>query len=100
MCMDVRELNGMARENPSRLRLSKWINERCPEWTTLLTAHEVARLTRRPRCLLSALAYFKRLPAPKRYHGKKLGWRREDIERWLASREASIERRHKMRCRV
>lgn len=89
MSMDVRELSVSAREVPSRLRLSKWINERCPEWTTLLTDHEVARLTRRPRCLLSALACLGRLPPPRRYRGGKLGWHRQDIERWLASRDAS-----------
>ena len=73
----------------ARARLSKWINEPCPEWTTLLTAREVAKLTRRPRCLLSALAFLGRLPPPKRYRGKALGWQRRDIERWLASRGPS-----------
>jgi hypothetical protein len=71
-----------------RLGLSKWMNERCPEWTTLLTDHEVARLTRRPRCLLPALAFFGQLPAPERYHGKPLGWHRADIERWLATQRS------------
>jgi predicted DNA-binding transcriptional regulator AlpA len=80
-----------SRESCSRLTLSKWINERCPEWTTLLTDHEVARLTRRPRALLSALALLGRFPAPRRYHGKKLGWHRQEIQQWMAGRRSSAE---------
>lgn len=80
-------------EGCSRLRLSRWINERCPEWTTLLTDHEVARLTRRPRCLLSALTWLGRFPQPQRYHGKRLGWRRQDVEQWLAADRTKAPRK-------
>jgi len=34
---------------PDRVTLSKWVNERFPPWEQLLTAHDVARLTRRRR---------------------------------------------------
>ena len=83
----------------SRLHLSKWINEPCPAWTTLLTAHEVARLTRRPRCLLPALALFGRFPAPTRYRGKTLGWQPSDIEAWLEMKHTSAaDARRTSRC--
>ena len=41
MSMQSRDGREPARADASRLALSKWMNERCPEWTTLLTDHEV-----------------------------------------------------------
>ena len=41
--------------SPDRITLSKWVNERFPPWEQLLSAHDVARLTRRPRWVLLGL---------------------------------------------
>jgi integrase len=41
--------------SPDRVTLSKWVNERFPPWEQLLSAHDVARLTRRPRWVLLGL---------------------------------------------
>ena len=35
------------------VRLSKWVNEPYPPWTEILTAHDLARLTRRRRSALA-----------------------------------------------
>lgn len=67
----------------SDVSLSKWVNERLPAWNELLGAHEVARLTRRHRWALTALALLGRFPKPQRFRGRAIGWRRRDVEHWL-----------------
>ena len=53
-----------------RVSLSKWANERFPSFQELLTAHEVARLTRRHRWVLAALTLLGRFPRKQRFHGR------------------------------
>src|ERR1700728_5122757 len=64
--------------------LSPWINERFPAWEQLLSAHDVARLSRRPRWLLPGLMLLGRFPRTRRYHGRDIGWLRSDIVHWLS----------------
>lgn len=64
--------------------LSPWINERCPAWEQLLSAHDVARLTRRPRWVIASLMLMRRFPRKRRYHGRGVGWLRADVIHWLA----------------
>jgi hypothetical protein len=63
--------------------LSPWINERFPAWEDLLTAHDVARLTRRPRWILASMVILRRFPQKRRYHGRGIGWLRSDVIHWL-----------------
>src|SRR5258708_4080741 len=71
--------------DPSALvTLSPWVNERFPAWEELLTAHDVVRLTRRPRWILAALTFFRRFPRKRRHRGHGIGWLRSDIVHWLA----------------
>ena len=64
--------------------ISKWVNEPPPSWDQILTAHDVARLTRRPKWVLSALTLLGHFPKKQRFHGRNLGWRLPDVEDWLA----------------
>ena len=64
--------------------ISKWVNERAPPWDDILTAHDVARLTRRHPWHLSALMWIGRFPAQQRFRGRRLGWQRSDVVSWLA----------------
>jgi predicted DNA-binding transcriptional regulator AlpA len=64
--------------------LSRWVNERFPAWEQLLSAHDVARLTRRPRWVIASLIWARRFPQKRRYHGRGIGWLRSDIIHWLA----------------
>jgi predicted DNA-binding transcriptional regulator AlpA len=64
--------------------LSRWVNERFPAWEQLLSAHDVARLCRRPRWALRALVLVGQLPKPRRFCGRPIGWYRHDIQHWLA----------------
>jgi predicted DNA-binding transcriptional regulator AlpA len=63
--------------------LSPWVNETLPAWDELLSAHDVARLTRRPRWVLASLVLLGRFPRKCRYHGRGIGWRRSDVLTWL-----------------
>src|SRR5258706_2131618 len=63
--------------------ISEWFNESPPPWDEILTAHDVARLTRRHRWVLSALTFLGHFPKKQRFHGRNVGWRRHDVERWL-----------------
>ena len=71
--------------------LSRWVNEGLPSCQALLTAHEVARLTRRPRWVLEALTLFRRFPKKQRFHGRRIGWRRHDVLPWLGSDEGRLD---------
>src|ERR1700687_3980207 len=64
--------------------LSPWVNERFPNWEELLSAHDVARLTRRPRWVLAGLTLVGRFPRKRRFHGRGIGWLRSDVVHWLA----------------
>jgi predicted DNA-binding transcriptional regulator AlpA len=65
--------------------ISKWVNEACPPWDEILSAHDVARLTRRHRWVLSAMAALRRFPRKRKFHGRAVGWHRGDVVRWLAN---------------
>jgi predicted DNA-binding transcriptional regulator AlpA len=66
--------------------LSRWVNEPFPAWSEILTSHEVARLTRRHRWILSALSFVGRFPKKREFHGRPIGWVRTDVNHWLRGR--------------
>jgi predicted DNA-binding transcriptional regulator AlpA len=67
-----------------RVSLSPYVNEPLPNWVELLSAHHVARLTRRPRWVVLSLALLGRFPRKHRYHGRNIGWLRADVLTWLS----------------
>src|SRR5207248_642491 len=69
--------------SPDRVTLSKWVNERFPPWEQLLSAHDVARLTRRPRRVLLGLTLLGRFPRKHCFHGRRIGWLRDDVLDWI-----------------
>jgi predicted DNA-binding transcriptional regulator AlpA len=86
----------------AHIRLSPWVNERLPDWEDLLTAHDVARLTRRRRWVISALTLMQRFPQKIRYRDQRVGWLKSDIVNWLAkdncSRDKYLARTFAHRC--
>ena len=76
-----------------RVSLSPYVNEPLPNWEELLSAHDVARLTRRPRWVVLSLALLGRFPRKHRYHGRNIGWLRADVLTWLA-RDLRVLRCH------
>lgn len=64
--------------------LSKWVNEPLLPWTEILSADEVARLTRRHRWMLRLLTLLGRFPQVRRFRGRVIGWQRKDVEQWQA----------------
>lgn len=77
------------REPP--LTISRWVNERYPPLNELLSAHDVARLTRRPHWVLTGLCLIGRFPKKLKFHGRSVGWRRSDVLDWM-SRDLAIAR--------
>jgi predicted DNA-binding transcriptional regulator AlpA len=73
--------------------LSPWVNEPLPPWHQILTAHDVARLTRRNRWMLTALTLIGRFPEKRRFRGRAVGWSRQDVDQWLGCRHAKVGRR-------
>src|SRR3984885_9806933 len=69
---------------PHRVSLSPYVNEQFPSWEELLSAHDVARLTRRPRWVVLSLSLLGRFPRKRRFHGRGIGWLRSDVVRWLS----------------
>jgi predicted DNA-binding transcriptional regulator AlpA len=72
------------------IMLSRWINEPYPPVTELLSAHDVARLTRRSRWLLMGLALIGRFPKKARFRGRPFGWWRSDVLDWM-SRDLALK---------
>ncbi len=70
--------------------LSRWVNEPYPPLAELLSAHDVARLARRPRWMLTGLSWLGRFPRKVRFRGKAIGWRRSDIVDWVTGERHSI----------
>src|ERR1700686_4852589 len=68
------------------ISLSKYVNERFPAWEQLLSAHDVARLTRRPRWWLLSMAVLGQFPRKQRFHGRGIGWLQCDVRDWLAKK--------------
>jgi hypothetical protein len=74
------------------LSLSKWVNERFPPWNEILTTHEVARLTRHHRWILSALTLLGRFPRRQLFRGRAIGWLRSDVTECLCRRHGTSHR--------
>ena len=77
------EERALSAASPDRLTLSKWVHERFPPWEQLLSAHDVARLTRRPRWVLLGLMLLGRFPRKHCFHGRRIGWLRDDVLDWI-----------------
>jgi predicted DNA-binding transcriptional regulator AlpA len=79
----------MKTTNPKHgVSMSRWVNEAYPPWQEILSRHDVARLTRRHRWVLSAMAVLRRFPRKRKFHGRPVGWHRGDVIRWLANRHS------------
>jgi hypothetical protein len=63
--------------------ISRWVNQPLPPWNQILTAHDVARLTRRPCWVLCGLSWIWRFPKKLRYEGRRIGWLRSDVLNWM-----------------
>jgi predicted DNA-binding transcriptional regulator AlpA len=68
--------------------VSTWVNVKIPAWDHVLTAHDIARLTRRQRWILSTLTILGRFPKKQRFRGREIGWLRASVLVWIASRHA------------
>jgi predicted DNA-binding transcriptional regulator AlpA len=66
-----------------RVSISRYVNEQFPNWDELLSAHDVARLTRRPRWVVLSLTLLGRFPRKQRYHGCGVGWLKADVIAWI-----------------
>ena len=67
-----------------QVSISRWVNEPYPAWDCILTAHDVARLIRRPPWMLSTLAAVRQFPRKQQFRGRKIGWLKADILEWMA----------------
>jgi hypothetical protein len=73
-----------------RVSVSPWVNEPLPDLREILSSHDIARLTRRPRWVLRGLALLGKFPRKKRYRGRVVGWCRAEVLEWM-TRGLAIE---------
>jgi predicted DNA-binding transcriptional regulator AlpA len=66
-----------------RVSISRWVNEPYPAWDQILTAHDVARLVRRPPWVFGSMAAVGQFPQIQRFRGKPIGWLKADILEWM-----------------
>jgi len=84
----------------ARVLLSRRVNEHFPPLNLVLSAHDVARLTRRHRWVLYALTVLGRFPKQQRFRGHAIGWHQRDLANWLESKQelkARLHRRNQLR---
>ena len=67
----------------AHLTISRWVNEPYPPLVELLSAHDVARLTRRPRWILIGLGLIGQFPKRRRLRGEWVGWYRTEVLEWI-----------------
>jgi predicted DNA-binding transcriptional regulator AlpA len=67
-----------------RQRISISLNEPHPAWDRILTAHDVARLIRRPPWIFCGMAAVGQFPQGQRFRGRNIGWPKADILEWMA----------------
>lgn len=79
----------VAKQIPATVSLSRWVNERPLPITEILSAHDVARLTRRPVWVLTGLALIGRFPKKLKHRGRRIGWCRSDVLDWM-SRDLAV----------
>lgn len=72
------------------ISLSPWVNERFPGWDQLLSSHDIARLTRRPRWVLLGMMVLGQFPRKRCFHGRRIGWLRSDVLHWMAEDTAIL----------
>lgn len=77
-----------------QVTLSRWVNETCPPWNDLLSARDVARLTRRHKWVVIGMSWCGLFPKPHRFRGKRVGWLKADVM------EALTGNLHVSECRV
>ena len=79
------ELNEFDPSLPRRanVTLPAWVNEPLPSYSDLLSAHDVARLTRRPRLVVLGMMLIGRFPRKQSFHGRRIGWLRDDVLDWI-----------------
>jgi predicted DNA-binding transcriptional regulator AlpA len=80
----ISSTTGAANAPIPSISISRWVNESLPPWNQLLTAHDVARLTRRHQLILRTLALVGRFPKQVRFHGRRIGWRRTEVLDWVS----------------
>jgi predicted DNA-binding transcriptional regulator AlpA len=68
--------------------LSKWVNEKLPAWDEILSARDVARLTRRRCWFVQTLTLLGRFPKRRRFHGRAIGWGKHEVLKWMAENSA------------
>jgi len=80
-----KEENGAAPIGPGTVQVAllQWVNDRPPSWDDILTAHDLARLTRRPKWALTILSLLGWLPRKQQFRGRRIGWCRSQFEEWL-----------------
>ncbi len=81
MVTDAADKNELSERFPRRVHvtLPPWVNEPPLPFSELLSAHDVARLTRRSRWQLSGLMLLGLFPKRRRYQGRPVGWLRADV---------------------
>jgi predicted DNA-binding transcriptional regulator AlpA len=67
----------------TRITISKWVNEQSLPWNQILSAHDVARLTRRKRWVCVGLTWLGRFPRKKRFQGRAVGWLKSEVLEWM-----------------
>lgn len=70
--------------------ISPWVNEPLLDIQEILCSRDLARLTRRPRWVLCALALIGKFPRKKRCRGRLVGWCRAEVLEWM-TRDLSVE---------
>src|SRR5689334_20989070 len=75
----------------SPVALSRWVNEPCPPWNDLLSARDVARLTRRHKWVVIGMSWCGLFPKPLCYRGKRVGWLKADVVDTLTANLHTID---------
>jgi len=95
MTMDAVGADAIARaanDEKMPVALSEWVNDKSPSLGEILSARDVARLTRRHRWMIRTLTLFGRFPKQRVFHGRSIGWAKDEVLSWQTERTVSQSR--------
>lgn len=72
-----------ANDETATIALPEWANEKSPSLGEILSARDVERITRRHRWMIRTLTMFGRFPKQRTFHGRAIGWAKDEVLGWL-----------------
>jgi prophage regulatory protein len=77
--------------SPRKVTASSEPHDRLAALDQILGTHDIEQITGKHRCTIYRWIQDKRFPRKHSFRGREIGWRRSDIEQWLAGDRNQVD---------